>query len=509
MKKILAVLLFFSHWVNCQREADKIVLGGSGANPPIPFKNNILYISQEYGVDSVIGNKYLNINHYEQDQSLSTFWKENISYTSNGYKVVNHQGEVIEPMLYSEALIDTGQYIPLNYENSLFLNIKNEDQERVFLFYGQYKWYIDFEVSEYLMIYDTIFSYAELNPFNASADEALISKNNVLLSENDSTNIGGVVACRHANGRDWWIFKPGIYYNKFYRGLLSPDGIEMTTYLTDANAERNISILKCHFSADGKKFTALSDFPDKLVYVYDFDRCTGELSNLEVHDVNSFLYGTLYYNCLSPDGSKMYFYRYPYLPNNGNPAIIQYDFDTQQTYTLIEGLGLIPFTSPNGKQVCFFTVKIDSTQSISPRYLSVINSPNEFGAACDLNLYVQEIPNIVGFVPPNHAFFRLGAAEGTVCDSLGLSGVAALEELPNWSLYPNPNNGQFSLNHPNVFVGSYVIYHVMGQRVASGMLQREQTNIQTEDLSPGLYIIQLSDEKGQSLGSKKWVKTEN
>jgi hypothetical protein len=205
----------------------------------------------------------------------------------------------------------------------------------------------------------------------------------------------------------------------------------------------------------------------------------------------------------------MYFYRYPYLPDAGDIAIIQYDFETQQTYTIYQGGGLIPFTSPNGKEVIFFSTAIDSSSPIgSTRFLNIIRQPNSFGIDCDVNLNVFEMPNIVGFVPPNHANFRLGAAQGTVCDSLGLSSVAEPEPL-TWQLFPNPSNGAVHLRLSQWPGGSYSLHNSLGQPVAQAALaatsQEQVFNLALPHLPDGLYFLTLRNSQGKMLGSKRLI----
>ena len=516
MKNTISILFIFSLLNGfAQKEGDKIVIGGIGPFPSAPFnKNNILYINENYGLDSVDGSQYLNMPLYDLDQSSSTFWKDSISYTSNGYKVVNQRGEIIVPKLYIESFIDSGQYMSLISQNSLFLNIKHDNQEKLFLFYGQYKWdLLPAFSNEYEMIFDTLFSYYELNTNFSTGSQSILSEKNHLLKDADSSARGGIVACRHANGRDWWIFKPGLRLNKFYRALLTPFEIVVSSYYTNANSQWSIAAYYSHFSADGKKFiTIYDDGQQKKVYVYDFDRCTGELSNLQIHDVNSILYGTIYYSCLSPDGSKMYIYRYPYLPNTGDIAIIQYDFETQQTITFCSGNCALPFTSPNGKQVLYVTSVLDSLASFfgARIYISVVNDANNLAIAENLSLNVYELPNAQGFVPPNHANFRLGAAQGTVCDSLGLSYVAIEDEKTNWHLFPNPNNGQFSISFEKWQGGHYVLHNSLGQQVAQALLPSGEIHtLHLQNLQPGLYVITLFDQKKQAMGSKRLVVLQN
>jgi len=49
---------------------------------------------------------------------------------------------------------------------------------------------------------------------------------------NDTSASGDMQACRHANGRDWWLIKPGIYEDEYYVGLLSPTGISEMQKIT-------------------------------------------------------------------------------------------------------------------------------------------------------------------------------------------------------------------------------------------------------------------------------------
>jgi hypothetical protein len=447
---------------------------------------------------------------YDLNQSSSTFWKDSISYTSNGYQVVNQRGEIIVPKLYTESFIDSGQYMSLISQNSLFLNIKHQNQEKLFLFYGQYKWDRFPSISnEYDMIFDTLFSYIEFNVNTSTGSQAIVGSDNILLSAQDSTTRGGIVACRHANGRDWWIFKPGLRLNKFYRALLSPYGISVSPYYTEAENHWSIAAFYSHFSSDGTKFcTIYDDGIQKTVHRYDFDRCTGELSNLQIHDVNALLYGTIYYSCLSPDGSKMYFYRYPYLPDAGDIAIIQYDFETQQTYTFCSGNCALPFTSPNGKQVLYVTALPDSTAPFfgARIYISMVNNPNNAATPDNISLNIYELPNAQGFVPPNHANFRLGAAQGTVCDSLGLS-ANAVEDWPEISVFPNPSNGAVHLRLAQWPGGSYSLHNSLGQPVAQAALaatsQEQVFNLALPHLPNGLYFLSLRNQQGQVLGSRR------
>ena len=42
----------------------------------------------------------------------------------------------------------------------------------------------------------------------------------------DTLDFGKLSACRHANGRDWWIIVARYTFNEFHRFLLTPTGLE-------------------------------------------------------------------------------------------------------------------------------------------------------------------------------------------------------------------------------------------------------------------------------------------
>ena len=115
---------------------------------------------------------------------------------------------------------------------------------------------------------------------DANNGKGSVTSKNVPFFEEYSQTIGFKL-CRHANGRDWWFIQPDTTYNKIYRFLITPNGLD-----TLAPQVLNNDPLPAHsyinftaFSPDGNKFGAtLAD--ETGVLVYNFDRCTGLLSNL-------------------------------------------------------------------------------------------------------------------------------------------------------------------------------------------------------------------------------------
>jgi hypothetical protein len=123
------------------------------------------------------------------------------------------------------------------------------------------------------MAADIYFTYALLD----IPTQSLISKNNIILS--DTSSMGDMQACRHANGRDWWIIKPHIYTDLYYVGLLDPAGISMNLVQLPGVPHLLRSNTSSKFNIQGTKYIQYIGQPHRQVHEYDFDRCLGLLSN--------------------------------------------------------------------------------------------------------------------------------------------------------------------------------------------------------------------------------------
>lgn len=353
-----------------------------------------------------------------------------------------------------------------------------------------------------------VFTYAYLD----IQSRTLISKNNVLLTEYSA--VGDMVATRHANGRDWWLFKSGLLHKEYHRWLLSPQGFDYDKIIIDQlpdSLRRNGTL--SYINMEGNKFITFGTYygnASRTMYEYDFDRCSGELSNPIMHNLRDSLpAGQIYNFCISPDGSKAYIGRANFISLGINEGTLQYDLNTS-TWTRLNSQGSGIQLSPNGKALYAQGGIVENSNPMK-FWLHQINQPNEQGLACNYELNKYQLDNVTYLLfPSNFANFRLGAAQGTVCDSLGLSNLAIEDEKTNWHLFPNPNNGQFSISFEKWQGGHYVLHNSVGQQVAQALLLSGEIHIlHLQNLQPGLYVITLFDQKKQAMGSKRLVVLQN
>jgi PKD repeat protein len=88
-----------------------------------------------------------------------------------------------------------------------------------------------------------------------------------------------------------------------------------------------------------------------------------------------------------------------------------------------------------------------------------------------------------------------------VVDPLGV------EELLKNSLriYPNPNNGNFNIEHNFEGPVQVMIFDMLGSMVYSGESSGSITNIGFEDLDKGIYFVKVTPENGNKTATGKII----
>ncbi|MBK8192768.1 MAG: hypothetical protein IPK76_06075 [Lewinellaceae bacterium] len=157
-------------------------------------------------------------------------------------------------------------------------------------------------------------------------------------------------ANRHANGRDWWVLLPDNVNNRFYRFLSTPEGIQGPWIQEIENptiVDTFFYLGWSEFSQNGERFL-INDIQSGVA-IYDFDRCTGLLSNLRHIPAEIEEYGYGYAAAFSSNS------RFLYVIKGSFTTMEQYDlneFDIMASRIKVaEWDGFYDFFEPNGPAI--------------------------------------------------------------------------------------------------------------------------------------------------------------
>jgi hypothetical protein len=238
---------------------------------------------------------------------------------------------------------------------------------------------------------------------------AVVFKNKKVLQD---TIAGNMTACRHANGRDWWILEGVTNSNCLHTLLVQPDTIINYGLQCIGSSYMVGDAGQAVFSPDGTKFVWVGQLGG--VNLFDFDRCDGVLSNPKHFYVADSIaqYGASF----SPDSRFLYIAQTLY--------IFQFDTWADSIEASVDTVGTVSNPPDSGFLGTYFCMQlapngkiyIDATNGI--KYLHVINNPNEKGDSCNMVNYGFPTPFYDQTSLPNYPNYRLGPLVGSGCDTI-------------------------------------------------------------------------------------------
>lgn len=234
----------------------------------------------------------------------------------------------------------------------------------------------------------------------------------------DTINEGCLTACRHANGRDWWILLTEKNTNLFYKFLLTPEGIikvgeqKIGTKVIDGAGQ-------AVFSPNGDFFAlyeSISDRDGANFYMYNFDRCTGELMELQNKHIDKMGFGGISF---SPNSKFFY--------HSSGLILSQTFMEQKNPLDNFEQIELIVEQTSWGSQYNYHQLGPDGRIYISNAYsnfvMHVINKPDEASKNCLPRSNSFALKTLGGYGIPNMPNYRLGPIDGSTCDTLGIDNI--------------------------------------------------------------------------------------
>jgi hypothetical protein len=320
----------------------------------------------------------------------------------------------------------------------------------------------------------------------------------------------GIAACKHANGRDWWVIAVKDSINLLYKILVTPNGI---TSISTQNFNFPVAYYNaCQpvFSPDGKKFaytnlrTGALGFHD--VRLFSFDRCTGMFDSL-----------TYIYVPNEPGFGLAFSSNSKYLYHSSFTKIYQLNTDTTDippSNTLVATYdGFISGFPPNCCATDFWLMYLAANGKI---YISsgsgvvdmhFINYPDSAGLACDVQQHALPLPCLSGRGNVNHPNYYLGCDTTLGCTPCYVGIEERGKHDFKFSVTPNPTSGNIKIVYllPQNKSGVFEMYDINGKKVYEQRLPPWSTLqwITLPEVSEGIYSGVIKS--GVEIASKKIV----
>lgn len=402
----------------------------------------------------------------------------NLILVSDGFHIYNKELDTIEggdkivpPLIYAEqdgwsTYSQTSIFLPV--DDGLYYHVTPTASDSEVINH----WSLGVALMD-LLLYNVV-------DMKENGGAGKVVKRMVPLLENVKLSKTQMMACRHGNGKDWWLLKQAsdtnmVYIFKFTKDSVHGPFIQGFSGHFPGGDQYGQSV----FNSDGTKYSTTCRGAAK-VFLADFDRCSGVLSNpLEYHvpalsahnpSDTGLIDSTTEALAFSPNGRFLYVAHVCNIMQldllDTNPvtrwhtvAGLDTTWDASQGYSSM-------YLGPDGK---LYIGNIAGTGG----QMSVINNPDVKGAGCNFcprcfrfpPLHYQGNKYYTGVSqPPCMPNYKLGSTP-----PCGLAeGIEEQENISLIKLYPNPANATVTIEYSKG--GRINIVNMLGQLVLNAEL---------------------------------------
>ncbi|MEP7170666.1 MAG: T9SS type A sorting domain-containing protein, partial [Bacteroidota bacterium] len=340
-----------------------------------------------------------------------------------------------------------------------------------------------------------------------------------------------LTAVKHGNGRDWWLLfrkkenAASGSNDKYYEYLITPSGLS-SVIIQHVGSLNTTNSGEMEFNSDGSKMMYINEMG--LMEYYDFDRCTGIISNpVTIFPEQVSPFTRLFWDGqFSPSGKLFYV-----TTDNVTNYLVQFNLtsgnipasaDTLWTHTFpTYSTGQLKLASDNKIYLScnyfdgssFYYPYADTVYNMYNMNLSVINEPDSLGATCNFqpySFYLGGKRTYLGL--PNNPDYDMAADSGSICDTLGSVGIQQLAVGSQAELFVFYHSSwqKLFINSQHI-KGKNCLLQIfdMNGRIIFSAEKKTQPSYFTMDVNcaafaKGMYVVSLQTEKEKLV--KKFVK---
>jgi len=409
----------------------------------------------------------------------------NLILCSDGFNIYDSVGNYIDE---GDTLVPVDYYNHYDGWNSL-------SQSSIFLPMDSNKYYfitptnsagnLCYSCHNDAMIYSVI-------DMNANGGAGKVVQRMIPFATNGQFRKTQMMACRHSNGKDWWLLKQAGDSNRIHKFRFTQDSVYNEGYQQFDEpvwGAWDIEGQSC-FSKDGSKYASSSHGNSNgKVFLADFDRCLGVLSNPKVITMPT---GSQY-NPGAPSDSEKLAKGVAYSPDNnflyviGQFNIWQFDF-ADSSWFHVAGMDttFIQFThydaSYYGADGKLYIGNFHGTS----KQMSRIDNPDVKGAGCNFCPRCLRLDSVYYYggagTPPCMPNYSLGADS---CWPVGITQY--INEKTQLEVYPNPTSSTLYIKSTSN--SNRELFNSIGQL----LFTTKENEIDVSKYSKGVYYLKVEN----------------
>jgi hypothetical protein len=497
MKKYLFLFTFlvFAIVLSGQNYAGTWLLGFDSSTGLPEYGGSTIQFTED---SLLISSQSRGLNFLETGTSMSDSLGNLLFYT-NGVAVVNAAGDTLQngggisPSVFTRVYKHTGVAKP---QTTLALPAPGDSTDT------QYYLFSSRPLPSNTFVTDRV-DYHLIDMAANNGNGALIQKNELALSDTTHFLEPSLTAVRHGNGRDWWLFVPSDTSAYYHRLLVSPEGIgeQQTQYGDFFQTQNSIDLGQNVFSPNGEYFIDHDILQG--VRVFNFDRCTGELSNMR------HIFEDLFFQNFATGGGTAVSGNSRFVYFSAKNYIYQYDLEAEDLNASKTEVAVLPeegFKSPYTPYFYRMQLGLDSKIYINSTngvdVLHVIHEPNLAGLDCNVELNAVQLPHWNFRSLPTFPNYRLYDWDNSPCDTLNINRiytpVEEVVEQEEFEIFPNPASDvlQVRVKNSSKAEKHIQIYDLTGRLVKSFKMSAtiDNTAFTVADLPKGLYLLNIFED---------------